>query len=57
MNDKLTFEEWKKHIGFGVDPKDIQLLKMCHNVDGNAEIEWAIKQEYEFYLKGGNENE
>lgn len=49
--NKLSYEEWREHIGVSIDPKMVEELEKYHNVDGYAEIESVLRQEYEFYLK------
>jgi hypothetical protein len=51
MNEKLTYEEWRKRytVSFG-DVKS--QLKELHDIDADAEIEAAMRLEYDFYLKG-----
>ena len=52
MNEKLTYEEWRKRytVSFGNDIKS--QLKELHDIDADAEIEAAMRLEYDFYLKG-----
>lgn len=54
MNEKLTYEEWRKRyfgkvtIAEGVRED----LMQFHNIDADKEIENAMRKEYEFYLNG-----
>ena len=52
MNEKLTYEEWRKRYTVSL-ADDIKLqLKELHNIDADAEIEAAMRLEYDFYLEG-----
>lgn len=53
MNEKLTYEEWRKRYNTVSWSDDIKSqLKELHNIDADAEIEAAMRMEYDFYLKG-----
>jgi len=54
MNEKLTYEEWRKRytVSFGDDIKS--QLKELHDIDADVEIEEAMRLEYKFYLDGIN---
>lgn len=52
MNEKLTYEEWRKRytVSLGDDIKS--QLQELHGIDADAEIEAAMRLEYKFYLDG-----
>ena len=54
MNEKLTYEEWRKRytVSLGDDIKS--QLKELHDIDADVEIEKAMRLEYKFYLDGIN---
>lgn len=52
MNEKLTFEEWRKRYTVTIADGVRENLKEFHNIDADKEIENAMRKEYEFYLNG-----
>ena len=54
---KLTYEEWREKFHGTVSISDDvrKELKEFHDIDADAEIELAIRKEYEFYLNFGVE--
>jgi hypothetical protein len=47
---KLSYEEWKVAYTTEITEEVRQSLSEMHNIDVDAEIEAAIRQEYEVYL-------
>jgi hypothetical protein len=56
MVQKLTYEQWREKFTTSVTDKARQALKEYHNIDADAEVEQAIRKEYDFYLNGGFDN-
>jgi len=54
MNEKLTYEEWRKRYTVSLDDDIKSQLQELHNIDADAEIEAAMRLEYKFYLDGIN---
>lgn len=53
MNEKLTYEEWRENYAkVSIDNDVVESLQKLHNVDAHAEIEAAMRKEYEIYLNG-----
>jgi nicotinamide riboside kinase len=54
MNEKLTYEEWrKKYVGtVSISEEARKDLKEFHNIDADEEIEQAFRKEYEIYVNG-----
>lgn len=54
MNEKLTYEEWRKKYTVEITEDAKNGLKDIHNIDAEKEIESAMRMEYEWYLNNGN---
>ena len=52
MNEKLTYEEWRKRYMVSLDDNTKSQLQELHNIDADVEIEAAMRLEYKFYLDG-----
>ena len=53
MNEqKLTYEQWRAKCDVIVTDSVRQALKELCNSDADAEVERAMRKEYEFYLTG-----
>ena len=50
MMQKLTYDEWKEKYAIPLDEDTRNALKEFHNIDADAEHEWALRQEYDFYI-------
>ena len=54
MNEKLTYEEWRKRYTVSIGDDIKSQLNELHDIDADAdaEIEAAMRLEYKFYLDG-----
>jgi hypothetical protein len=50
MAQKLTYEEWRSLNTVVIDTGVSEALKQQHNIDADAEVESAMRREYEAYL-------
>jgi hypothetical protein len=50
MAQKLTYEEWRSLNTVVIDTGVSAALKQQHNIDADAEVESAMRREYEAYL-------
>lgn len=52
MNEKLSYEEWRKRYTAAVSEETVSELQKYHSIDAHKEIEAALRREYDIYLKG-----
>jgi hypothetical protein len=50
MAQELTYEEWRSLNTVVIDTGVSAALKQLHNIDADAEVESAMRREYEAYL-------
>ena len=56
MNEqKLTYEEWRLRNTVVISDEARQALKEFNNINADAEVEQAMRKEYESYLNSGVE--
>ena len=56
MNEqKLTYEEWRLRNTVVISDEARQALKEFNNINADAEVERAMRKEYESYLNSGVE--
>ena len=57
MNEKLTYEEWRvQNVPTVIVSDEARRgLKEHHDINADAEVERAIRKEYEAYINGGVE--
>jgi hypothetical protein len=54
---KLTYDEWRLRNTVVISDEVYQALKKFNNIDADAEVERAMRKEYEFYLNADVEGE
>ena len=54
---KLTYDEWRLRNTVVISDEVYQSLKKFNNIDADAEVERAMRKEYEFYLNSDVEGE
>lgn len=57
MNEKLTYEEWRKTLTIEIAEDLKNELKENLNIDAEKEIESAMCMEYENYLNNERKNQ
>ena len=58
MNEqKLTYDEWRLRNTVVISDEVRQALKEYNNINADAEVERAMRKEYEFYLNSDVEGE